>query len=515
MKRERLFRILGLLDQDLIEEAGDAASPAPVQRRRSWKSALAAAACVTVLCLGGLAWLITGGFRGFGSATPADTAGDGYTGVSDGSIFMSYAGPVFPLTALDARSLTAERALTWDFSQNAEGSVWGADIRDVYTVTNTSDAGRSVTLLYPFTGSFQDLSAIDASLTVDGAETETDLLAGAYAGGFSGVWQEDCLDDSTYNLRTPERWEDYKALLADGSYLENARSSEIDLDQPVTVYEFLNSTGVSDKYPAATQSIRFNIDTAQTQILTYGINGRERDDETGFQRYSFFVPDGQRRDWDRHLLVVIGADIEDYTLQGYEDGGCEAGEELDNVSSDLIRTEMTLGSILNELAEAHWNWHWDGNVDGDPDISSLALYRQAVAELFLQYGIGSGNPVDRYADGRFDDLLEEAIYQDRVFWLSTEITIPAGEVVEIAASLWKAPSFDYACSGSDQSDLQGYDMVTALGSDLTFIAQTASIEHAENIEIVRQNLGFDLENGVTTVTIDNTLEHGYLEIRAK
>ena len=308
MKRERLFRILGLLDQDLIEEA-EGASPAAVQRRRPWRSVLAAAACVALLCLGGLAWLVTGGFRGYGSAAPADTAGGGSAGVSDGSIFMSYAGPVFPLAVLDADFLTAERNLTWDFDKNDEESVWGADVRDIYAVTNTSDADRTVTLFYPFAGSFQDLNVIDASLTIDGEPAETELLAVSYAGSFSGIWQEGSLDDSTYNLRTPECWEDYKALLADGSYLENALSPEMDLDQPVTVYEFLNSTGVSDEHPAATQSIQFNIDTAQTQILTYGINGREWNDETGFQRYSFFVPDGQRRDWDRHLLVVIGADI--------------------------------------------------------------------------------------------------------------------------------------------------------------------------------------------------------------
>lgn len=515
MRRERLFRILGLLDQDLIEEAESASSPAAVQRRGPWKSVLAVAACVTVLCLGGLAWLITGGFHGYGSAAPADTAGGGYTGVGDGTVFMSYAGPVFPLTALDADSLTAERALTWDIAKNGEDSVWGAEVRDVYTVTNTSDADVTATLLYPFAGSFQDLNAIDASLTVDGTEAKTELLAGAYAGGFSGVWQEDGPDDSTYNLRTPEGWEDYQMLLADGSYLENALSPETDLDQPVIVYEFLNSTGTSKEYPAATQSIAFHIDASQTQILTYGISGQEWDDETGYRRYSFFVPDGQRRDWDRHLLVVTGADIRDYTLQGYADGGCDTGEELDSVSSDLVRTETTLGAILNELAEAHWDWHWAGNVDANPAAFSLELYRQSAAALFLQHGLGSDHPVDRYADGRLDDLLDESIYQDRVFWLSAEVTIPAGGTVEAAATLWKEPSFDYACTGSDQTDVQGYDLVTTLGSNLTFTAQTVSMEHAENVEIAEQNLGLDPEQGVTTVPLDLACEHYYLEIRPK
>ena len=45
MSAERLFRILGLVDEDLIEEA---ASPAAFKRSpRRW---MAAAACAAVLC---------------------------------------------------------------------------------------------------------------------------------------------------------------------------------------------------------------------------------------------------------------------------------------------------------------------------------------------------------------------------------------------------------------------------------------------------------------------------------
>ena len=47
MKSERLFRILGLVDDDLIEEAA-----VPASRRRSlpWRRITAAAACLAVLC---------------------------------------------------------------------------------------------------------------------------------------------------------------------------------------------------------------------------------------------------------------------------------------------------------------------------------------------------------------------------------------------------------------------------------------------------------------------------------
>ena len=95
----------------------------------------------------------------------------------------------------------------------------------------------------------------------------------------------------------------------------------------------------------------------------------------------------------------------------------------------------------------------------------------------------------------------EALSQERVLYLSFPVTVPAGGSVTVAASFWKAPSYDYGCSGSENVGLQGYDLVTALGSTLEFTGQTAALVNTDTIEIVRQNLGFDLENGVTQVSL--------------
>ena len=100
MKAERLFQILGLVDESLIEEAVSASSPAAVQRRPSWVRLLAAAACLAVICAG--AWGLWQSNPGAGTGSPGDAAlaggesgGDGH---SPGTTFLSYAGPVFPLT---------------------------------------------------------------------------------------------------------------------------------------------------------------------------------------------------------------------------------------------------------------------------------------------------------------------------------------------------------------------------------------------------------------------------------
>ncbi|MEG0744666.1 MAG: hypothetical protein RR493_07855, partial [Erysipelotrichaceae bacterium] len=69
-------------------------------------------------------------------------------------------------------------------------------------------------------------------------------------------------------------------------------------------------------------------------------------------------------------------------------------------------------------------------------------------------------------------------------------------------------------AGTDNIGIQGYDMVTQLGSNLKTTALSASLVNTQHIEIVRQNYGFDLERGINTVSIDPSTEHYYLEIRA-
>ena len=148
------------------------------------------------------------------------------------------------------------------------------------------------------------------------------------------------------------------------------------------------------------------------------------------------------------------------------------------------------------------------------DTLSFEMYRGAAAELLVQYGALSNTPRDRYADGRLDDILYEVLIHQRVLYLQFSVTVPAGGSVTVDCTLWKEPSYDFHCSGSENAGLQGYDLVTRLGSSLDFTRQTAALENTEGIEIVRQNLGFDLENGVTSVEL-STEEHYYLEVRVR
>ena len=323
-------------------------------------------------------------------------------------------------------------------------------------------------------------------------------------------------DGSTWNLKYPDSWMDYKALLEDGRYLDASLNDGPALDIPVTVYEFTDFTAPAN-YDAATQAIDFTIDQKETTVLTYGFNGGSWDPDTGWRQYSYFVPNGVRRDKNPKLLVVLGADIEDYALGGYENGGCET--KIDGVSCTVTRREMTLDQVLDQLCRSYLETYadWQYGMDaGEVAAVPFDLFRQAVGELMVQYGpMAGGGTVDRYADGRLDDIISEALSMDRVLYLAVPVTVPAGSKVNITFKLWKEPSFDFGCSGSENIGLQGYDFVTRLGSNLDFTEQRAALENTDNIQIERQNFGFDLEKGVTEVTLDLETEHYYLEIQAK
>ena len=55
-------------------------------------------------------------------------------------------------------------------------------------------------------------------------------------------------------------------------------------------------------------------------------------------------------------------------------------------------------------------------------------------------------------------------------------------------------------------------MVTKLGTNLNIIKQTASVSNTEEIEIVYNNFGFDIPNGITNVLLGDE-EHYWMEIR--
>lgn len=157
MKAQRLFQVLGLLDEDLIDEAWTYVpeKKASLLRRSPWLQGAAVAACCVVMCTFGFFYLVTGGFRGMGSTAPGNRCtGNRRRQCRCGEFLWKQRlnSGLFVLCRTGAASdhagkrhgLTAQRSLTWDFAPGSydDGSPrqWGALVTDDYTLTTHGPA---------------------------------------------------------------------------------------------------------------------------------------------------------------------------------------------------------------------------------------------------------------------------------------------------------------------------------------------------------------------------------------
>lgn len=535
MKDYEILDAVGGIDSEYINAADGKFAQRGTAQWRSW---LVAAACICIVAVAGfsLAKNMFGGKSDGGETN----SGNG-SGREDGITYMSYAGPVFPISTIeDVDGIAAMRNIDFDFSPYESRTETYVDegktvsyvtfdskiiVTDSYSLANESREEKTMTLIYPFVASLNDAEEIKPVITVNGNEAEPAWYIGPYSGGFQGaegggssgaggdVRGEDVGD--SWNLAPIESWEGYRDLL-EGGYQEQTLKNEYhNLNQPVVIYELKNRYGEkSDAAVAPTLSMEFFIDYNKTKILTYGFNGSSYDADTGYCSRSGFIPQSYNPDYgESAYLIAIGEDIGEYQLGAYVDGGCEV--KMENAGGEVVRYEDTLGSILAKLAEEYLQEHSEylyGDLSGSLlSVISHEDFVNLVSETLFSYGLLSDSAKDRYSDGRLEDILSETQYYQRLMYLAFQVTVPAGEEVNIIAGMTKNRSFNYY--GHGYMHCHGYDMVTELGSTLAFTGQTASISNGEFIEILRQNFGFDLQKGVTKVELDLNEPHYYMEVK--
>lgn len=546
---ERLFQALTDISEQTIEEAARLI-PAPTTVRWKRWTALAAALAL-VIGLGG--YLLP---RMGGSSAPS--AGASGSGTSGASTFMSYAGPVFPLTLEEENeAIKAVRDVTLDFQPWVEvwwsneeeaasrtdlsaeerqdvldtynewfpeGGRWqsSTDIRvtDSYVMTNYAPQDQTVHVLYPFAGSLYAAGDTIPNLSLDGEELDTVLHIGDYVGGFQGAWgevyQQTGENPGSLNLEQPDSWEDYRDALEGGAYMEYARSADVDLsDIPVVVYKFTDPWGPEedDKKGVPNPSVRvmFELDYDKTTVLSYGFHSGSYDKENGIMGRGFSIPQEWQKDYgEPYYLIVVGEDVKNMSHQVHVTGGWDDDPTAEG-GVTIARYETDLTSALQEAAQPLYESYRErveeyGYLDVDYEHWFDLLCRYLTV-----YGPLAGEGAERYDGGMLENLDVENV--ERVFYLEAEVTIPAGESVSLTASMAKAASFDFHCAHTENWGVSGYDVVTELGSNLACKEQTATLLDHGQIQIVRQNFGFDLENGINTVALDPTAEHYYLEVK--
>lgn len=476
MNRNDLFRSFNGLNDDILER-----SEAGKKRKASiWLKLGAVAACFALVAVGCYGLLMLRPWRGAGAGG----------GGGDGLTYFSYAGPVFPLSAEEANSdISVERAIDFDFISYTDHSTSYPEITvtDAYTLKNNSDQEQTLTLLYPFTACLYELEELKPVITVDGKRQEPSVHFGPNTGYFTGALGSSD-DDSTCNLIHPDSWERYRDLIENG-YLSSAFDEYPDLNRPVIVYEVKNPCSEIDE---TVLNFEFSIDPSKTTVLSYGFDaGYSIDGQTGSCELSMHVPSASVIGYPKKArLIVLGDDIKSYQIKFYENMFFD--KVLENSSATVERYQSNLETIFSEITT--------------PDSAGLA------AELLFDSGPLSPNPVDHYANGDLEHIVSDTSGVHRIIYLQFPVTVPAGGSVSICAKMVKEDSEDFFTDGPY---CNGYDMVTTLGSVLSFRKQTASVSNTESIEIIRQNFGFDLDAGITSVTLDPQEPHYYMDVKEK
>lgn len=443
-----------------------------------------------------LAFLLTAALCGCAASSPGESPGSAPAKPVDATDFMSNAGPVFPLTLAQAEpALFADRELLLDCAPYAEENTAAITVTDRYTIRNDSGEDCTVTALYPFVSSLSDLNLLQPVLTADGVAVKSTLYPGAFPGWFGPASPEPENVEERWNIRHAESWTEYQTLLT-GSYQADALAPKTLPEQTVYVYSFTASGETTAN--AATLAITVDADPEKTTILSYGINGYGQNDATGQPQYSYFT---RVHNQTLHLLAVLGQDLTGCTMQGYTDGSCEQGKELDALEGTAARTEMTLADFLRQTAAAQLG----------TDASGAAVDRlaAAAAELLTGYGVCSATPAERYSVGMLDSLLQDAYVMQRICYAAADVTIPTGGSVCIEVISRKPHSFDFF--GFYDNAVDGYGIMTT-ESILTLKNQTARLDTHGLVTIYGQNFGF-AEQG-SAVPLSAETEYYYLNLTA-
>ncbi len=499
--KDAIYKAITDIDDRYIQKA---ATTKLKSRKGKWPQYLAFAAVLTLM-IGGGWWSAT-----WQPDTEAPAEGDNAGGHQAGSIFNSYAGPVFPLTMETAQDgITATREIGFDFAPYTTG---GNEVlvNDNYVLTNTTDQDQTMQLSYPVCGGLRSDIEILPTITVDGREVATTLKYGGFTGKFADTYGEIATNPGTsYNFHPIFSWTEFETLLGDGTYRNLAQNPQTWTNQPVTVYRFTDHQGV-DNASYIYVSYESGNDTT---VLTQWFNGGGWDEETGKIIKFYSVWEASRRGEDiPRYLIVLGEDIQNVTVTGYTYTEDELVKNP-SVSAKMERYETDFFSIIEEI-----NLHFSQNPitfeEVEPIYQSInpADFTQLVLDTFYHYGPLSKTPYARYDDNRFNAIMQETTTMDRILYTTFPLTVSAGQSVSVSASMIKEASFDYYGMGTGNEDVHGFDMTTTLDSNLAFTTQTATIDTQNAVEITHQNFGFDPEHGITEVTLDIAQPHYYLEV---
>ena len=467
-KAVTMYNAITGIDERYLSEA----EAHPAKTRNTWRRWVAIAASLVLVAGLGMTLLLG---RGPASTGDGTVPNDGY--------YSFYVGPVLPMTAQgDLDGLTVTRNVGYDFSPyTADKDLPGsALITDRYVLTNLTGDDKRLTLCYPVSGRLSDETLKSLAFTVDGAAVNPDFHLG------HGIEQT-----REYTLS----WNEYRNLLGQPDNLRSSLLPEATLDAPTIVYTLVKDGALENTENNV--SLQFRVDPTKTGVFASGITSYSLDEKTGEVTLNFYVDGHATALSEPCTLVLMGGDLEEYTLK-VSDGNSPEGWRLERQETSL-----------EEAIKADYVW-MTGDKNASPDQTSFA----AVARLLEDRGLPTLQNVAYEGVTSPGELMAAAWNMSRVMYETVDVVIPAGESVTFAASLEKEASYRTDSSSQQDGD-GGYDMITQAGSVLNFTEQNASVTGLDFVEIVDNNFGFAPEAGITAVTLDLDVPYYWMQLRRK
>ena len=555
MTEKDLFEALNDLDDSILEDSEKETKPVEIRRiKKGTIIAICSAIAVSLAIIVIFGILVIKSQKGvqLNSKLPPDTSMDmsGYTGSVAptmtpgdnlypaaenggyyGDAFVRYEGPVFPLYSMEPVSdITVERDIDFGFSpyvnktqtdtvvMNGVEQTFSYEthesmslVTDSYRLVNSTNDDKQITLLYPFVGKLTDTYQEVPVVSVNGKTIEEDLKIGPFSGTFTGAGEQPPVK-TTFNISDVKDWEGYKKLIESG-YIAMTMDELPELDRKVIVYE-LKDRYAEDYSGAPYLNISFKADTGKTTIMTYRFNGYSLKN-SGERSYGGFIPKEYSSGYGKSAyMIVLGEDIGDYTLKAYTNGGCDT--ELEGAGCTIVRYESTLDEILGRLykeyADEYIGYSSEKSDDSKYIFNSISdeYNLGLLAELMGSYGLISDAPVNRYSDGSFEMIAQDALVMNRLMCRSFTVDIPANGEVTVSMQMKKQASINLM---NDNTMIDGYDMVTSLGSNLEIKSTKVSLSDTEPVDIPEQDFGFDIVNGKTSVDISTENDHYSMKVR--
>lgn len=398
--------------------------------------------------------------------------------------YSSYAGPILPMSSLSGgEKVAVSREVTLDFGIYMEEREFRSDpervvVTDAYTLANPSAEPVTVELVWGFETRFAEDAPV---ITVDGLPAE------------ATVWRS---TDNDGKVAHADSFEAYRGALTDIDYLAEAMAEVVPWNVPVKVYHFhsMSYEGDGENPPMLDIAYKYG-KTTNLWVRTYSAAGYDGKD------YHLAFDIGQDA-W----LYVVGDDLEDMTIGGIKvhTQGVYQAKEVEGLTYELEIYDSTFDQCLWEAAQAY-QYDWEENPGSGAELVTPEMLYNGAMKAIVAQGESLPGDVDSM-DSRFGGVYNGL---RMIYWVFP-VEIPANGSVTVSGIYEKQSS----CNFGD--DRHGYDIATALGSNLCFSEQRVNLVNTHLVTIAgegeAQNFGFDPAKGVTTVMLDQTVERYFLDL---